>query len=111
MEAARHVLGEFRDGGWFVELASLSDPDLVPSAVAGALGLRLASNTISPEAVARAIAGKQLLLVLDNCEHVIGAAATLAETLVRLCPRITILATSREALRIEGEHTLSRAGA
>ena len=51
------------------------------------------------------LASKKLLLLLDNCEHVIGAAATLAETFVRLCPRITILATSREAFRIEGEHT------
>ena len=79
LQTARHVLTEFPDGGWFVELASLSNPDLVPSAVAGALGLRLGSNTISPEAVARAIAGKKLLLLLDNCEHVIGAAATLTE--------------------------------
>src|SRR5262249_23039283 len=84
--------------------ASLSDPDLVPSAVSGALRLRLIANIISPEAVARAIAEKKLLLVLDNCEHVINAAATLAEMLVRLCPRATILATSREVLRIEGEY-------
>jgi predicted ATPase/DNA-binding winged helix-turn-helix (wHTH) protein len=105
LEAARPIVNEFPDGGWLIELASLSDPSLVPSAVAGVLGLRLGSNTISPEAIARAIARKKLLLLLDNCEHIIGAAATLTEALVRLCPRITILATSREALRIEGEHT------
>jgi predicted ATPase/DNA-binding winged helix-turn-helix (wHTH) protein len=105
LEASRHVLKDFRDGGWFVELASLSDPDLVPAAVAGALGLRLGSATISPEAVARAIGGKKILLLLDNCEHLIAATATLADVLVRLCPRVTIVATSREALRIEGEHT------
>jgi predicted ATPase/DNA-binding winged helix-turn-helix (wHTH) protein len=104
LEVARHVLGEFADGGWLVELASLSDPDLVPSAVAGVLGLKLGSSTISPEAVARAIAEKKLLLVLDNCEHVIGAVATLTEMLVRLCPRAMILVTSREVLRIEGEY-------
>lgn len=104
LEIARSVLGEFADSGWLVELASLSDPDLVPSAVAGALRLRLGANIISPEAVARAIGGKKLLLVLDNCEHVIDAAATLAETLIRLCPLVTILATSREVLRIEGEY-------
>src|SRR5262252_3467323 len=104
LEVARSVVGEFADGGWLVELASLSDPDLVPSAVAGALRLRLGANIISPEAVARAIAGRKLLLVLDNCEHVIDAAATLAETLIRLCPRATILATSREVFRIEGEY-------
>ena len=97
-------VGAFADGGRLVELASLSNPDLVPSAVAGALGLRLGSNFISPEAVARAIAGKKLLLVLDNCEHVIDAAAALAGVLLRLCPGATILATSREVLRIEGEY-------
>jgi predicted ATPase/DNA-binding winged helix-turn-helix (wHTH) protein len=104
LQVARHVVGEFADGGWLVELAALSDPDLVPSAVAGVLGLRLGSDTISSEAVARAIAGKNLLLVLDNCEHVIAGAATLAEVLARSCPRATILATSREVLRIEGEY-------
>jgi predicted ATPase/DNA-binding winged helix-turn-helix (wHTH) protein len=103
LKVARRVLGEFGDGGWLVELASLSDPHLVPSAVAGALGLRLQSNIISAEAVARAIDGRRLLLVLDNCEHVIEAAATLAEMFVRMCPRITVLATSREVFRIEGE--------
>ena len=59
---------------------------------------------ISPGAVARAIAARHLLLVLDNCEHVIDATATLAEMFVRLCPRVTILATSREILRIQGEY-------
>src|SRR5262249_53105996 len=103
LEVARSIVGEFADGGWLVDLASLSDPDLVPSAVAGTLRLRLGANIISPEAVARAIADRKLLLVLDNCEHVIDAAATLAETLTRLCPRATILATSREVFRIEGE--------
>lgn len=104
LEVARRVLGAFADGGWLVELASLSNPDLVPSAVAGALGLRLSSNIVSPEAVARAIAGKKLLLVLDNCEHVIDAATALADAFLRLCPGVTILATSREGLRIEGEY-------
>jgi DNA-binding winged helix-turn-helix (wHTH) protein len=65
LEVARSVVGEFADGGWLVDLASLSDPDLVPSAVAGALRLRLGADIISPEAVARAIAEKKLLLVLD----------------------------------------------
>ena len=104
LKVARSVLGEFTDGGWLVELASLADPELVPSAVAGALGLSLNSDIISAEAVAGAIVGKAVLLVLDNCEHVIGAAAGLAETFIRLVPRSTVLATSRELLRIEGEH-------
>ena len=104
LQVARRVLGEFADGGWLVELASLSDPHLVPSALAGVLGLSLGSDINSAESVARAIGGKKLLLVLDNCEHVIDAAATLAEVLMRLCPSATILATSREIFRIEGEY-------
>ncbi len=103
MEVARRVLGEFADGGWLVELASLLDPDLVPSAVASALGLKIGGETISPGSVARAIGEQRLLLVLDNCEHVIDAVANLTEVLVRQCPHITILATSREVLRIHGE--------
>src|SRR6202163_433100 len=102
IKAVRYLLPDFEDGGWIVELASLSDPGLVPSAVASTLGLKL-SGEISAESVARAVGGRHLLLVLDNCEHVIDAAANLAETLTRLCPRTTIVATSREVLRIDGE--------
>jgi predicted ATPase/DNA-binding winged helix-turn-helix (wHTH) protein len=101
---AAHGLDTAFDGGrWLVELASLSNPDLVPSAVASALGLRQGEG-VSAESVARAIGAARLLLILDNCEHVIDAAAELAETLVRQCPRVTILLTSREILRIDGEY-------
>jgi predicted ATPase/DNA-binding winged helix-turn-helix (wHTH) protein len=103
LHVARQALPEFADGGWLVELASLADPDLLPFAMASALGLKLVDETISGEAVARAIDRRNLLLILDNCEHVIEAVAELIETLVRLCPRVTILATSREILRVEGE--------
>jgi predicted ATPase/DNA-binding winged helix-turn-helix (wHTH) protein/Tfp pilus assembly protein PilF len=100
--ASRSLLANFDGGGWFVELASLSNPDLVPSTVASALGLKL-SGEVSAESVARAVGAKQLLLVLDNCEHVIDAAASLAERFVGLCPHIAVLVTSREVLRIDGE--------
>jgi predicted ATPase/Tfp pilus assembly protein PilF len=102
IKAVRYLLPDFEDGGWIVELASLSDPGLVPSTVASTLGLKLAGE-ISAESVARAVGGRHLLLVLDNCEHVIDAVANLAETFTRLCPRTTIVATSREILRIDGE--------
>ena len=102
IEAARGLEADFDGGGCFVELASLPNPDLVPSAVANALGLKL-SGEISAESVARAVGTRHLLLVLDNCEHVIDAAANLAERFVRFCPRTTILVTSREGLRIDGE--------
>src|SRR3984893_2828451 len=102
IKAVRYLLPDFEDGGWLVELASLSDPGLVPSTVASTLGLKLAGE-ISAESVARAAGRRHLVLVLDNCEHVIDAAANLAETFTRLCPRTTIVATSREVLRIDGE--------
>ena len=102
IKAVRYLLPDFEDGGWIVELASVSDPNLVPSTVAATLGLKV-TGEISAESVARAVGGRHLLLVLDNCEHVIDAAANLAETLTRLCPRVTIVATSREVLRIDGE--------
>jgi predicted ATPase/DNA-binding winged helix-turn-helix (wHTH) protein len=102
VETAGQLISGFNDGVWFVELASLSDPALVPSAVASALGLKL-SGEVSATAVAGAVGAKRLLLVLDNCEHVIDAASNLAERLTGLCPHTTILATSREVLRIDGE--------
>jgi hypothetical protein len=102
VEAARGVLTDFDRSGWFVELASVSNRDLVPSTVASALGLKLRGE-ISAESVARAVGARQFLLVLDNCEHVIDAAADLAEQFTRLCPYTTILATSRELPRIAGE--------
>ncbi len=103
LNVARRVLGDFPDGGWLVELAPLADPALVRSAVARALGLPGNGKQISAEKIARAVGNQRLLLLLDNCEHVVQAAAEMANTCVRLCPRIAILATSREALRIEGE--------
>src|ERR1700681_2491178 len=102
IKAVRYLLPDFEHGGWLVELASLFDPGLVPSTVASTLGLKLAGE-ISAESVARAVGGRHLLLVLDNCEHVIDAAANLAETFTRPCPRTPIVATSREVLRIDGE--------
>jgi predicted ATPase/DNA-binding winged helix-turn-helix (wHTH) protein len=102
IKAVRYLLPDFEDGGWLIELASLSDPGLVPSTVSSTLGLKV-TGEISAESVARAIGGRHLLLVLDNCEHVIDAVAHLTETLTRLCPRTTIVATSREVLRIDGE--------
>ena len=104
LELARSLFPAFNGDCWLVDVISLSDPDRVPSLVAHVLGLKLSGEQISPESVARAIGGKKLLLVLDNCEHVVDAAARLAETLVRLCPATSIVATSREGLRIEGEH-------
>ena len=103
LEAARLAAPDFAGDAWLVELASVSDAGLVAAAVAAVLGLQLVANDISPGALARAIGGRKLLLLIDNCEHLIDAAATLVDTLVRLCPAVAVLATSREFMRIEGE--------
>jgi non-specific serine/threonine protein kinase len=102
-EVARRLFPTFEGDVLFVELVSLSDPDLVPPTVAHALDLQLHGDEMSPDSVARATGSRKVLLIFDNCEHVIDAAAKMAETLLRLCPNITVLATSREELRIEGE--------
>jgi non-specific serine/threonine protein kinase len=101
-EVARRIFPTLENDVLLVELASLSDPHLVPSAVASMLGLQL-GGVISAESVARAIGDKRILFVLDNCEHVINEAAKIAETIIRACPHTSILATSREVLRIDGE--------
>jgi DNA-binding winged helix-turn-helix (wHTH) protein len=104
MEVARRLFAGFHGDCWLVDLVSLSHPGLVPSTVTGVLGLKLGGDEISAESVARAIGGKRLLLVLDNCEHLVDATARLVETVIRLCPATSVVATSREVLRIEGEH-------
>ena len=103
LEVARRLLPNIVDGVWAIELAPLSDPELVPVAVATALGLELTSRTASPLSVASALRSKQLMLVLDNCEHVVDAAARMAESLLRANPAARVIATSREPLRAEGE--------
>ncbi len=102
-EVARYLLPRFADGVWAIEFAPLSDPEVVPVTVATALGLELASGTASPHSVANALRSKQVLLVLDNCEHVVDAAALMAESLLRASPAMRVIATSREPLRAEGE--------
>ena len=103
MKAVRDLLADFEDGAWLVELASLSDAALAPSAVAGVLGLKLGGERVTPESLARGIGDRHLLLLLDNCEHLIDAVAVLVEAMTRLCPRATVLVTSREIMRIQGE--------
>ena len=105
IEVASEVVHDFRDGAWLVELAPLSDPDLVAQAVAQALGVREAPGRPLIGALLEHLEGREALLVLDNCEHLIDACATLADALLRLCPKVRILASSREALSISGERT------
>jgi predicted ATPase/DNA-binding winged helix-turn-helix (wHTH) protein len=103
LAVARQLRSQFADGVWVAELAPLADPGFVPVTVAAAVGLELAAGIVSPERVAHALSGKQLLLVLDNCEHVIDAAAIMAEALLRANAAMHIIITSREPLKAEGE--------
>ena len=102
-EVARQVACRFADGVWLAELAAVRDPAQVPAAVAAALGIRELPAVRADDALARGLARRQLLLVLDNCEHVIGAAAELCGRLLLGADDVRVLATSREALRIAGE--------
>jgi predicted ATPase/DNA-binding CsgD family transcriptional regulator len=102
-EVAERVADRFVDGAWLAELSAVRDPAQVAAAVATALGVRGLPAVATADALMRALAGRQLLLVLDNCEHVIGAAAQLCGRLLLGADDVRVLATSREPLRIAGE--------
>ena len=107
LQVAAEVIEELPDGVWLVELAALTDPSLLPQSIAAALGLgeEGGARTLT-ETLTDALRPKSSLLIWDNCEHLILACAHLAETLLRACPNLRLLATSREALEIAGEATL-----
>jgi predicted ATPase/DNA-binding winged helix-turn-helix (wHTH) protein len=103
ISVAHTLVDGFHDAVFFIDLAALTDPQLVPTAVASALGLMV--QTQDPlVGLLTFIGDRKILLLLDNCEHVIGVVAALAERVVSEAPQAHILATSREALRVEGEH-------
>ena len=102
-EVAKQVAGRFADGVWLAELAAVRDPAQVPAAVAAALGIHDLPVVAAADALAHALARRQLLLVLDNCEQVIGAAAEVCGRLLLGADDVRVLATSRESLRIAGE--------
>ncbi len=101
--AAARATDDARDAVVFVELAAITDPELVGDATATAVGIRVPARRTAAEAVADELGGARMLLVLDTCEHVVEACAALAETILERCPETTILATSRERLRCSGE--------
>lgn len=103
IETARRARARFADGVWWVELAAVEDPALLATAVLTALGERAqAGRTVVAQLIAT-LADRELLLVFDNCEHLVADCAQLATTLLRALPRLRVLATSREALNIPGE--------
>ena len=102
-QVARAVAGRFADGAWLAELAPVQDGAQVPGVVAAALGVREQPGVSAAEVLARVLARQQLLVVLDNCEHVAGAAAGLCAGLLAACDDVRVLATSREPLAVAGE--------
>jgi predicted ATPase/DNA-binding SARP family transcriptional activator len=105
LELAGQRAGDFADGVWPVELAALGEPELIGPAIAQALDTRLASDRAPEIALAGHIGDRRQLLLLDNCEHLVEPIAHLVEALLRNCHRLTVLATSREPLRVPGEVT------
>ena len=99
VQVAAELTHEFPDGIWVVELATIGDPAAVPDAVATALGVTPAPDASVTESIAAALSGQRLLLVLDNCEHVLSAAADLVDTILSGTTTVRVLATSREGLR------------
>ncbi len=98
-----HLMEAFAGAVLFVDLGMLGDPDLVATAVASMLGLSVQSNDATPNLIAY-LRNKRILLILDTCEHLVEAVATLAARIIEAAPQFHILATSREALRVESEH-------
>jgi class 3 adenylate cyclase len=105
LQVAADVLEGYADGVWLVELAALSDPGLVASSVAQTLGIKEQPGQKVQQTLLEGLKGKALLLLLDNCEHLLAACAQLTAALLRYCPQVRVLATSREGLGIGGEQT------
>ncbi len=103
MQAAAELLDGDGEGVWLVELASVNDEGLVPNAVASAMGIQEMLDVAPFETLVSTLSNQNVLLILDNCEHLIGACSKFADEVVRNCPRVRILATSREPLGVEGE--------
>jgi non-specific serine/threonine protein kinase len=103
LEVVTELAASFRDGVYMVELASLSDPRMVSQAIASALGIRTDQDSAPSSLLITALEERHMLLLLDNCEHVLAECAPLVETLLHACPELHLLATSREPLEVAGE--------
>lgn len=103
IQAATEAISEYRDGVWIVELGRVADAELVGDQFAGALGLRASGTTSLVESIIEYLSSRETLLVVDNCEHLVGEVVPLIESLLSACPALTIVATSRERFGIPGE--------
>ena len=111
LQVAADELDAFPDGAWFVDLAPIRDPSLVPSEAAKTLGVHEERGKRSMQTSAHTSRERKLLFILDNCEHLVSACASLANALLRAAPDLRIIATTREALHIPGRADLPRAAA
>ncbi|GHH64919.1 hypothetical protein GCM10017673_08410 [Streptosporangium violaceochromogenes] len=107
LRIARLVRGEFKDGVWFADLTRLQDPGMVRHTISSALGIADQSSRSADETLAEWLADREILLVIDTCEHLVGACATVFEDLLSRAGGLTILATSRQSLNAGGEHTVT----
>ena len=105
VQVARGVAENYGDGTWYVDLAPITDPDLVPLTVARAVGLPDQPGRSPVNSLLQFVGTRQLLVVLDNCEHLLDTSAAITEALLGACPRLTMLATSREPIGVAGEVT------
>lgn len=105
LEAAELLYDEFPDGMWFVELAPLGSVEAIDRVVLEALAVRVTSDLAARELIVQAVAGRTALLVVDNCEHLLAGVRPLIDDLLRRCPLLHVLTTSREPLRVRGERT------
>jgi DNA-binding winged helix-turn-helix (wHTH) protein len=105
LQAAAEVMDAYRDGVWLVELGSISNPLLVPTSVAQVLGIQEIAGASLTDTLCTHLKSRQLLLILDNCEHLLDACATLADAVLRSAAETTIIATSREPIHVSGEQT------
>ena len=103
IQFAGQLSGEFSDGVWYVDLAPITDPELVPTTAARAFGLPDQPGSSTMATLTRFIADRQMLVILDNCEHLLDASAALAVALLEACSGLTLLATSREPIGVAGE--------
>ena len=103
IEAATDLVDAFSDGVWWVELAVVSDAELLPRSVAKTLGVPEVPNQPVSDTLEKFLGSREILLVLDNCEHLVAACAALVERLLQRCPQLEVLATSREKLGVPGE--------
>ncbi len=106
LQVAARLLPQFREGAWLVELAPIRDPDGVPGALAAVFGVTARAGMTLEQSLAEFMRTKQLLVVLDNCEHLLEAVAELVESLERECAGLVVLATSREGLAVDGERVV-----